>query len=324
MPHRTDKRDYLALMAMLSNMDITFIDGVNGSEMHADAIPPYWKGHASAGEYGCWRAHLNVYQRMLLDSVQTALIIEDDADWDIFLRPQLVDFARGMRWVRDTTVPLRNSAYGDDWDMLTIGHTGVSNRVDIDQRYWITRDDPTVIAESRRTWGRKPNMSTTLLHGGYNRVVMQVSKLTGTAAYAISLRGAARILHDQALLPHATAIDVAISNMCNRNENSQPFCYGTYPMLVGRYRAIGPKSRDSDRRTSSNEADPGSGGGQGREERKQPESEFTVFPVSLHAAKMLQGETIAGANDPKTDLVKKVDVKTFVLPKGEGIWVKKS
>lgn len=40
MPHRTDKRDYLALMGLLSNLDITIVDGVNGSEMHADAIPP--------------------------------------------------------------------------------------------------------------------------------------------------------------------------------------------------------------------------------------------------------------------------------------------
>jgi hypothetical protein len=39
MPHRTDKRDHLALMGFLSAMEITFIDGVNGSEMHKDAIP---------------------------------------------------------------------------------------------------------------------------------------------------------------------------------------------------------------------------------------------------------------------------------------------
>jgi hypothetical protein len=40
MPHRIDKRDYLALMGLVSNMEITIVDGVNGSKMHVDAIPP--------------------------------------------------------------------------------------------------------------------------------------------------------------------------------------------------------------------------------------------------------------------------------------------
>jgi len=40
MPHRTDKRDYLALMGLVTDLDITFMDGVNGSKMHADVIPP--------------------------------------------------------------------------------------------------------------------------------------------------------------------------------------------------------------------------------------------------------------------------------------------
>ena len=40
MPHRTGKRDYLALMGLVSDMEITLIDGVNGSEMHPDGLPP--------------------------------------------------------------------------------------------------------------------------------------------------------------------------------------------------------------------------------------------------------------------------------------------
>jgi hypothetical protein len=40
MPHRTDKRDYLVLMGHVSSIDIIFVDDVNGSNMHLDAIPP--------------------------------------------------------------------------------------------------------------------------------------------------------------------------------------------------------------------------------------------------------------------------------------------
>ena len=79
MPHRTDKRDYFALMGLVFSIDITFVDGVNGSNMHPDVIPPvrsprpqgwhtlmiiqYWKGSNTVGEYGCWRAHLDVYRQ---------------------------------------------------------------------------------------------------------------------------------------------------------------------------------------------------------------------------------------------------------------------
>jgi hypothetical protein len=51
---------------------------------------------------------------------------------------------------------------------------------------WVTRDEPTVISEGRRTWGRKPNLNGAALNGEYSRVVLQVSKLTGKAAYAVS------------------------------------------------------------------------------------------------------------------------------------------
>ena len=40
MPHRVDKKDTLALMALVSDLDIDFIDGVNGSLIHPSALPP--------------------------------------------------------------------------------------------------------------------------------------------------------------------------------------------------------------------------------------------------------------------------------------------
>jgi hypothetical protein len=62
MPHRSDKRDYLALMSLVSHLDIDFVDGVNGSLIHPNALPAFWKGEPAAGNYGCWRAHVNIYQ----------------------------------------------------------------------------------------------------------------------------------------------------------------------------------------------------------------------------------------------------------------------
>lgn len=259
---------------------------------------------------------------MLQTRISSALILEDDADWDALLRPQLVSLARGLRLLQNATLPLR-SPYGDNWDILTLGHNGLNNRIDIDQTYYATRNDPTVIAESRRTWGRKPNLSIPALGGNHTRVVMEVSKFTSTTAYALSLRGVARLLHDQALLPNARAIDMGISDFCNRNTYGTS-CYSAYPMLFGRFRSIGPKSRDSDRRTSSNDAQKGSGGGQAKDDRLLPESEFTVFPVSLNLERLLKGETVIMANDQERDMMKSVDLKDFIIPDGEEVFVRKN
>jgi hypothetical protein len=108
------------------------------------------------------------------------------------------------------------------------------------------------------------------------RVAMEVRRSTSLTAYALSLRGAALLLHDQALLPNAKVIDVSISDFCSRLEYGRP-CYGASPMLSGRFRSIGPKSRDSGRHTSSNEAD-----------RLLPDSEYTVFPVSVNLKKLIK------------------------------------
>ena len=163
-----------------------------------------------------------------------------------------------MCYLTNTTTTSTSSPYGADWDLLTLGHTGINNRPAIDQSYWVSHNDPTVISLTQHTWNRKPDLRAPSLRGNHTRITMRVSRLTDLAAYAVTLRGAASILYDQALLPNATLIDVAISHLCHDNTLT---CYGAYPMLMGRYRAIGPKTRDSARRTSSNAAEKGSGGG---------------------------------------------------------------
>lgn len=150
---------------------------------------------------------------------------------------------------------------------------------------------------------------------------MEVGRFTSITAYTLSLRGAAQLLRDQSLLPNAKAIDVGISDFCSRQEYGRP-CYGAYPMLFGRFRGIGPKSRDSDRRTSSNEAVKGSGGGQAKEDGLLPESEFTVFPVCLNLKKLMKGETVLPPNDQERDMLKSVDLESFVMPLDEEVLVK--
>ncbi|KAF2788668.1 glycosyltransferase family 25 protein, partial [Melanomma pulvis-pyrius CBS 109.77] len=255
MPHRIDKRDYLSLMALVSNLNIDFIDGVNGSAIHPNAQPAVSIQLAMckisltvySTDIGCWRAHVNIYELMVRDRIQSALVLEDDVDWDVLLKGQMTEFARGTRFLQNATLPM-HSPYGDNWDLMTLGHNGVNNKPNKDQQYWITKDDPTVMAPSQQMWGRKPDLSAPSLAGDRTRLVFEVSKMTATRAYAVSLRGAARLLYDQSMIPNAQAIDLAMAKLCRYDNNwGSAFCLGAYPMLFGRYMAIGPINKDSDR-----------------------------------------------------------------------------
>jgi hypothetical protein len=55
---------------------------------------------------------------MIEQNIPTALVIEDDADWDIGLKSQLVEFGRGSRWLLDSDDKATHSPYGDNWDIL--------------------------------------------------------------------------------------------------------------------------------------------------------------------------------------------------------------
>ena len=51
----------------------------------------------------------------------TPLILEDDADWDVELRPLMPLIAHAVRNLTDTTF---TTPYGTDWDVLWLGHCG--------------------------------------------------------------------------------------------------------------------------------------------------------------------------------------------------------
>lgn len=258
---------------------------------------------------------------MVQNQIQSALIIEDDADWDVLLKSQMLSFARGVRAIQDSTLPL-HSPYGDSWNLLTLGHLGVNNKPHKSTKYYVTHDDPTVIPESRRIIRRKPDLSAEKLKGNHTRVIMEVNKLTGTGAYALSLRGAARLLYDQSLLPNAQSIDVAIQELCRHDGVwPEPFCLGAYPTIFGLYRAIGALDRDSDRKVEDSKDESGYSGQRGKLMRKKGESKFTVYPVSLNLRGLLQQENKFQAVDPTQDMMAEMDISTFEFPVGEAVTV---
>jgi hypothetical protein len=265
---------------------------------------------------------------MVQNRIQSALILEDDADWDLLLKPQMLSFARGARAILNSTLPV-HSPYGDSWNLLTLGHLGVKNKSYKQQKYYVTRNDPSSLAESRRV-GRRPDLSAEQLQGNYTRIVMEVNKMTGTAAYAISLRGAARLLYDQVMIPHAQSIDLAIGLLCRHESTwNEPFCLGAYPALFGLFRGIGPMERDSDRR-ADNDASAAQDETESKVEpptttvvkmRKVATSKHMVFPVSLNIEGLLRGKTTFESFEPASAMLQEIDISTFEYPRGEVVTV---
>lgn len=181
--------------------------------------------------------------------VASAIIFEDDADWDVSLKMQLVQFARGSRFILNTpkhTVP--HSPYGDSWDLLWLGHC--SARADpSDNRRFVIPKDPTVLPPENRQywWAQEPDM--TYFESGPDgdkstRIVLAQRRGVCTAAYAISLRGAEKILHYQSMLPFNNPIDEGIADMCEKL--SYFTCVAPFPTLIGVAKPPGPTSRWSD------------------------------------------------------------------------------
>ncbi|OTA62748.1 glycosyltransferase family 25 protein [Hypoxylon sp. EC38] len=102
LPYRTDRRDAMALAGAVSNLTFTWIDGVSGDQV-PDSVVSLGQGGRSAGAKGSWRSHMNALQAVVRDNLQSALIMEDDIDWDIRIKSQLQTFASASRiWLRES------------------------------------------------------------------------------------------------------------------------------------------------------------------------------------------------------------------------------
>jgi len=87
LPERTDRRDAMTLMATVTGIKLTFVDGVRGADVLEKALPPGQrnKNIQSMGAIGSWRAHMNVLQRLIcpvrhamFNAVMTTVICKKD------------------------------------------------------------------------------------------------------------------------------------------------------------------------------------------------------------------------------------------------------
>ncbi|KAL8784234.1 MAG: hypothetical protein Q9195_009133 [Heterodermia aff. obscurata] len=255
LPERTDKLDAFTLSSSLHSFTFDVIDGVDGSLIPNKSLSTLnnlpQKESDRNHSLGSWRAHLNFAQRIVRERISTAIIFEDDADWDVSLRTQLEQFAQGSQYISSTWTPpsllqSKSSAdpqppYGADWDLLWLGHCGVTTHP-ADPRLFIISNDPTVPSPQRRVnYQDTPDMSG---FSNATRIVHRVSSGCCLYSYALSQRGAQKMLLAQSSLTEFQPIDMGIRLMCRDVENFK--CIGVFPQIIDSHKAAGSIERDSD------------------------------------------------------------------------------
>ncbi|KAI3326891.1 hypothetical protein HD806DRAFT_375104 [Xylariaceae sp. AK1471] len=107
LPSRPDRRDAMTLAGAVSNLSLTFLEGLTGENApssfstgnSADRERSGIKSSHSplAGARGSWRTHMSALQTIVDQGLGSALVLEDDVDWDVRLKTQMRTFAAASR-----------------------------------------------------------------------------------------------------------------------------------------------------------------------------------------------------------------------------------
>ena len=245
MPERMDKLDAMKLTASLTGFNFEVIPAVNGRKVSAKVLSKdFPEGENHDGQVGCWRSHLSIAHKIIENNLASAMILEDDADWDVALRSQLEHFALGSQSLLETstkTVPF--SPYGDGWDMIWLGHCA-SQPANDDWRRFLMKNDPTVTPPNHRAnWAETPqDMSK---YDNSTRIIYFSKGGTCTYSYGLSYHGAQKLLKWLSMEIYGKAIDFGLHDMCSKPDRNFK-CIGVFPQLVGEHKMAGGSSRDTD------------------------------------------------------------------------------
>ncbi|KUJ17655.1 uncharacterized protein LY89DRAFT_58730 [Mollisia scopiformis] len=141
------------------------------------------------GEAGCWLGHLHLLKYIATANQDTALVLEDDVDWDVALKDQLELVSPLIRTFSDTDLSTSKEnmePYGTDWDLLWLGHCGdIIPRSGVQSIYDTSLPVDGIYTESDGSQTRFPQF-TRMVHRSVSPIC--------SYGYAVTGHGAMRIL----------------------------------------------------------------------------------------------------------------------------------
>lgn len=216
-------------------------------------------------------------------NLTSALILEDDVDWDVRIKSQMENFAKASRLLlqplqgtsdryldpsyphptsnqkpkefhidwEHTTEP-SSSPYGDvdRWDLLWLGHCGAKFPNGPNEKVPLGRvvmsNDETVPEPQHIAYeaGSKELMDK---YPAHTRIVSRAKKNVCTLAYAMTQKGARRMLYELGVHKMDAAADVMFHEVCDGSRNrTMGTCLSVQPQLFQHHRPVGVKSTFSE------------------------------------------------------------------------------
>lgn len=128
LPSRDDRHDEFSLLSAAYDLRVERVDGVWPKDMVMEGQPVF-DDDVTATEKACWRAHVRIWRKMVEDKVESALILEDDADFDVNLREAMGKLQHPLHVLFDSVQehhraprPSSRSPWMEsEWDMIYFG-----------------------------------------------------------------------------------------------------------------------------------------------------------------------------------------------------------
>jgi hypothetical protein len=171
-----------------------------------------------------WLAHIDLLKHVVMAGFATALILEDDVDWDVRITTQMQLMSNSVRKLMK--VPDTDSTpYGTDWDVIWIGHCG--EKADSPE-YLDYRDDSRVTTEGFHGFSKKMWMDQ--IPEGHRRLQAAVQPIC-TFAYAVTAASAQKILQTLGS-GKDEAYDVGLQHQCSLGHLR---CFTIVPQIMQHY-----------------------------------------------------------------------------------------
>ncbi|CAK1357441.1 hypothetical protein CB0940_07823 [Cercospora beticola] len=262
MPSRTDLRDSLQLAAALTDLKIDIVDGKTAPQ-DPKAFPPHADDFGTNNSaIGAWRAHMDVLRMIVEQNISSAVVMESDVDWDYRIKQQMQGFARASRllqqpeahnsWFEDgdrLIHPLPTiTPYGDDWDLLWLGHCGMDlpspdGHIPIGRAAYHDITVPPI--EKMKLRGKFKNELKDA-YGECTRIVSHTADPLCSIAYAVSQRGARKLVYEMGVHKLDAAADLMFAWACDGVHGRKMHnCLTVNPQIFNQHRAAGPMSKAS-------------------------------------------------------------------------------
>ncbi|CAI6320807.1 unnamed protein product [Periconia digitata] len=233
-------------------------------------------------QYHVELAKMLIFDRVVAQNLSTALIFEDDVDWDVRIRAQLLDLSRASRSLpklnleveEDSYIPLvsehpdldptdiakrssiplssdsgqaHESPYGRDWDVQWLGHCGASLPPPSPMHptsIFKSNDHTVPSAEHLRFRSSAPQDEIATLYPPYTRLYHRTANSTLCLhAYAVTQRGARKLLYQFGMRDFSQGFDFALSDYCGgdlhrktgETEGQRPMCLTVQPPLFSQF-----------------------------------------------------------------------------------------